>query len=821
MTRILPLFLVCASTAGAQEVAPAYKAKVKPFLETHCIECHGPVTKKANLTLNDLKPDFADSEANRNWVHVLDKLVSGQMPPPKRERPAKKDLDEVTTWLRNSLHQASLAKQQSEGRVVLRRLNRIEYETTLRDLLGVNVDVKDMLPEDGTSAGFDNISSALETSSVHLLRYQEAADKALRAAIPTRGQPESFKNRRTGKQVTQAMMRFFKDLIGKSVRLDGDRLLQYTRTYSYIPVQTASAPVAGRYKVRCSVQALNTDGKPLPLLMVCREEYGRDDKDVRAVRDVPADKPTVIEIEVDLPARKGIVFLGWTLPSEAELVKLKKGVKLENYTGPGLAYDWVEIEGPLDVWPPVGYQRLFGDLPGGKRSGPTGKKGKGGGGESFAVTSARPREDAERLIRAFLPVAFRRPVEEKLQQYYVKMAHDALDQKVPFAEAVLLAYRAALCSPHFLFLIEPVDFAGKKMALDDYAIASRLSYFLWSSPPDKTLMDLAAKKELQKPAVRHAQVERMLGDPKAKRFTDNFAGQWLDLRLLNATTPDPAIYTEFDDFLYWSMPRETEMFFEEILAKDRSLFEFVDSDWTFLNQRLAQHYGIKGIFGAEMRKVKLPPDCHRGGVLTQALVLKVTADGTRTSPIIRGKWVLDRIVGLPPSPPPPGTPAIDPDIRGATTIRQQLDKHRHTAACAACHQHIDPPGFALENFDAIGGWRDFYRSQRPLKQGAGQVALANYPGRRIYRGLEVEKGGELPDGRKFKNIDEYKQLLLTDKDQLARNLAQKLLTYSTGADIQFADREVVEQLVALSRQKNYGFRSLIHDVVETRVFLSK
>ena len=821
MKSTIPLLLLFAGMTGAQDVAPSFPTKIKPFLKAHCVECHGPVTKKAGLSLHDLKPDFGDKDAARHWVSVLDKLVSGQMPPPKQERPTPQELQTVTTWLRTGLHAASLAKQQSEGRVVLRRLNRIEYETTLRDLLATSIDVKDLLPEDASAAGFDNVSTALEVSSVHLLRYQEAAEKALRSVLPTRAPQEPKKIRQTGKQIVQ-QSRFLKELVGKSAFLDGDTLVQFSRTYDYIPTCAPPAPVAGRYKVRASVKARGTAGKPLPLLLVCRDLYGREDKDVRGVVDVPTDKSRLIEGEYDLRRNEVIHFLGWTLPKENEFAKIRKGAKLDTFAGPGIEIEWIEIEGPFDVSPSVGYQRLFGDLTSRPAEGkPAQGKKRGAILDPLTIVSAKPREDSERLMRAFLPKAFRRPVEEKLQQYYVKIVQDGLEQKMPFAEAMLLGYTAALCSPHFLYLIEPADFAHKNMTLDDYAIASRLSYFLWSSPPDAELIDLAAKKELAKPSVRGAQVERLLKDPKAQRFTANFAGQWLDLRQINATTPDPQLYAEFDDFLFWSMPRETEMFFEEILAKDLSLTEFVDSDWSYLNQRLAQHYGIKDVFGGEMRKVKLPAGCHRGGVLTQAAIMKVTADGTRTSPILRGKWVLDKIVGQPPSPPPPGTPAIDPDIRGATTIRQQLDKHRHTAACAACHKHIDPPGFALENFDVIGGWRDYYRAPRPLRPGAGQVALANYPGRRIYQGLDVEKGGELPDGRKFTNIDEYKQLLLSDKDQLARNLAQKLLIYSTGADIQFADREVVEQLVARSRERNYGFRSLIHEVVQSRVFLSK
>jgi hypothetical protein len=311
----------------------------------------------------------------------------------------------------------------------------------------------------------------------------------------------------------------------------------------------------------------------------------------------------------------------------------------------------------------------------------------------------------------------------------------------------------------------------------------------------------------------------MLNSPLAQRFTTNFTGQWLDLRRIDFTIPDPVLYSDFDSLLLWSMPRETELFFEEVLRHDLSLLNFVDSDWSMLNERLGILYGIPGLVGSGFQKMTLPPESRRGGVMTQASVLKVTADGTRTSPVLRGAWVLDRILGQPPAPPPPNVPAIEPDIRGATTIRQQLDKHRNTPACATCHNHIDPPGFALESFDPIGNWRDFYRVTERTK--AGLINLPYGSGRPVYRGPDVELGGATPAGKTFQDITEYKRLLLEDKDQVARNLVQKMIVYSTGAEIQFADREVVEQIVKNLRAKNYGFRTLVHEVVQSRVFLTK
>jgi mono/diheme cytochrome c family protein len=812
--------------AGAEPVAPpkadALATDFRQFAQKHCVSCHGPTKQRGRLRLDTLPATVADKDVAATWVKVHDRLARGEMPPKGEERPPEKEMATVVAGLQRHLHEASLAQQRREGRVLLRRLNRTEYETTLRDILATNVEVKDLLPDDNVAAGFDKVSAVLDVSSTHLLRYQDAAEKALRAVIPSRP-PHEIKERRTGKQITEKMP-LFRELIGKSVRLDSDTLVLYARPYSHIPCATAPVPQAGRYRVRVSAYALGTDGKPLPLRFVADDLYGRDETDVRAVRDVPANKATVIEAEFELKQRQAIVVVGWSLPTLRDF-----GQKtLDKHTGPGLAVEWLEIEGPLDLWPPAGYQRLFADVPLKPQSvaraeaegrpvppQPAKRPPESYIYDPLVVAAAKPHADAERLLRSFLPLAFRRPVSEELIQYHVKLAHQALDKKLSFADAMLLAYKAALCSPHFLYLTEPIE--QSRAALDDRAVAARLSYFLWSSLPDSELLELAAKGELRKPAVLRTQVERLLKDPRAQRFTDNFAGQWLDLRNINATSPDPQIYGEFDDFLFWSMPRETQLFFEDILRRDGSLTEFVHSDWTFLNQRLAKHYGIANVFGGELRKVNVPSGSHRGGVLTQASIMKVTADGTRTSPVLRGKWVLEKILGQPPAPPPPDIPSIDPDIRGTTTIRQQLDKHRNTPACATCHRHIDPPGFALETFDVIGGWREFYRAtgRAPLAN------LANYPGRQVPRGADVEKGGQTPDGRAFTDIDDYKQLLLADKDQLARSLTQKLLVYATGADIQFADREAVEQLVAKNRAQNYGFRSLVHEVVESRVFLNK
>ncbi len=425
--------------------------------------------------------------------------------------------------------------------------------------------------------------------------------------------------------------------------------------------------------------------------------------------------------------------------------------------------------------------------------------------ERYEVTSEQPMIDAERILREFARRAFRRNVSDEDIKPFLARVKSKLDQKSTFEQAMRVGLKGILVSPDFLFLRE------KGPKLDDFALASRLSYFLWSSMPDETLFKLAAAKKLHEADVLRQQVERLLSDPKARAFNTNFTGQWLSLRAIDATLPDRTLYPEYDDILKTSMLKETSLFFDEVLKNDLPLTHFVSSDFSFLNARLAKHYGIPGIEGMDMRKVTLPADSHRGGLLTMGSVLKVTANGTTTSPIIRGSWVLERILGTPPPKPPADVEAIEPDIRGATTIREQLAKHRNVESCATCHRKIDPPGFALESFDVIGGWRDHYRA---LTNGGEKDAS----GRRVKRGPAVDPSDALLDGRRFRDIDDYKKLILEDKDQLARNLAEKLMTYATGAQPTKLDQPHLDEIVTDIRSKGYGFRSLVHAVVASSLF---
>jgi hypothetical protein len=426
------------------------------------------------------------------------------------------------------------------------------------------------------------------------------------------------------------------------------------------------------------------------------------------------------------------------------------------------------------------------------------------------VVSKDPEADAERILRGFARRAFRRAVTNADVKPFLTLVKAKLAEKRTFEQAIRAGLLAVLMSPNFLFLRE------KPGQLEEFALASRLSYFLWSSMPDEELLTLAEKGKLSDRDTLRQQVERLLRDPKAAAFTDNFVGQWLGLRDIDATAPDPTLYPEYDDILKVAMVKEALLFFDEVLKNDLSLTNFVASDFTMLNGRLAEHYGIPGVTGLPFRKVALPPDSHRGGVLTMAAVLKVTANGTTTSPVLRGAWVLDRILGTPPPKPTVDVEAVEPDIRGATTIREQLARHRQRAECAGCHARIDPPGFALESFDVIGGWRENYRSV-----GKGDPVTVKGRTMRYRKGPLVDAADVLPDGRRFRDIDEYKRLLLTDKNQLARALTEKLLSYATGAPPTNSDREEISAIVERVRARDYGLRTLVQEIVQSRVFQSK
>jgi mono/diheme cytochrome c family protein len=800
---VVALFVLAASADAQQPAAKAptaaarqYDEQVRPLLLKHCVECHGPSKPKGDLRLDTLSTDFADEAVRKRWQSAAERVKAGVMPPKTRPRPPAVEIKALTDWIHGRVEAAETARRAGQGRVVLRRLNRVEYENTVRDLLGINTELRDLLPQDSSADGFDNVGEAMHVSSFLMERYLEAADIALNAAIVNTPRPTAVK-----KKYTFQDDRRIKAATEKVFRPQDDALISFTSSpWQALTLWQFYPQERGHYRFRISAYGFQSAGKPVvyrvdagPMLMATRNH-------LVDYFDAPADKPTVVEFVDYLEARSTIRILPYGLASAQAVHK----VGAAGFQGPGLALQWVEVEGPLnDTWPPAGHRRLFGDLPQGPAPAPNNRN-------RVEVVSRAPEVDAERILRGFARRAFRRAVADDDLKPYLELVKAALTEKRSFEQAVRVGLKAILVSPQFLFLRE------KPGALDDFALASRLSYFLWSTMPDEELLAAAEAGRLPQPAVLRAQVERLLADPKAAAFTENFVGQWLGLRDIDFTEPSHILYPDYDEMLKVAMVRETELFFKEVLAGDLSLTNFVASDFSMLNGRLAKHYGIPGVDGWAFRKVTLPPGSHRGGVLTMAGVLKVTANGTNTSPIIRGAWVLERILGTPPPRPPADVPALEPDIRGATTVREQLAKHRSTPACASCHVKIDPPGFALESFDVIGGYREFYRTT-----GRGKPVMLD--GRRMpyLQGPKVDPSYEMEDGRKFADIDEFKQLLLTDKDQLARALAEKLTVYATGGAIRTADRGEIEAIVAKVRQRNYGFRTLIHEIVQSRLFREK
>ena len=408
-------------------------------------------------------------------------------------------------------------------------------------------------------------------------------------------------------------------------------------------------------------------------------------------------------------------------------------------------------------------------------------------------------------------------MEDELEAY-ASLARPLLDDGRPFLEAVRAPLRAILSAPPFLYHVGSSDQAGEPGALDDFGLATRLSYFIWRSMPDTELLDVAREGKLFDPEVLAEQLDRMLDDTKTERFVKDFAGQAFRLYELKATAPNPGLYPEFDDRLGQAIARETELFLGELIAGDLSAGSLIDADFTFINRRLADHYGIAGITGEQMRKVMLPADSPRGGLITQASIHKITSNGTTTSPIPRGNFVLANLLGQPAPPPPAAVDIPEPDTRGTTTIREQLDAHRTSPVCASCHRVIDPPGFALESFDPIGGFRTNYRTSGGMMDVGGGLSYHAPYG----EGLPVDPSGVTPEGEAFAGIIEYKRLLLRrELDQVARHFASSLVVFATGAEVEFSDRATVEQIVEQGRDDGHPVRTMVHQVVQSDLFRSR
>ncbi|HEY3900495.1 MAG TPA: DUF1592 domain-containing protein [Chthoniobacter sp.] len=811
------LLFVAAFASVAMAADPSDSPRGR-FIENYCADCHDADTKKGDLNLDALGWKLDDPSNFDEWAKVYRRVTRGEMPPKKKTQPPADEARAFTVDLGKDLRGFDAAREAERGRTVLRRLNRVEYENTVHDLLGINVPLAEILPADTPAHGFDTVAEGLRLSMLQMEKYLEAADTALTAAVNLGPQPPPMHlhwNAKEDKDIRKnldtppgQLSNPHDPKSGHRVTLRElpDAVVFFDRNYPPAQVDRSGQHPAGLFRIRVSAYGFQSDGHPIPMRVYSDNYRG---KELLGWFDMPPDQPRVVEITARLAANVHLRIE----PSNTGVDAKGQGVYNiggKDFTAPGLALQWVEMEGPLDTdWPPPGVHLAFGDTPLTKLDEHKNRDRR----IAYEFTPEDPKAAARAALEKFASRAFRRPLEPGEIDRFVQLTDEELDAGTKFTEAVRVGLRAILTAPQFLLFEER---PGK---LDDYALASRLSYFLWSTLPDDELLAKAANHALSQPAVLHAQVERMLNDPRSAAFVKNFTGQWLDLRNIDATTPDKRLYPEADELLLHSMVDETESFFAEILKDNLPVRDFIDSDFAMLNSRLALHYGLPNVAGETIRKVSLPADSVRGGLLGQASIMKVTANGTTTSPVRRGAWVMKKLLGDPPPPPPAGIAAIEPDTRGATTIREQLAKHRNSETCAACHSHIDPPGFALECFDVIGGYRERYRSQDK----GDMTTLTNSGDHRLYvrLGPAVQCDGEMPDGQTFAGYQDFRKLLLAKSDQILEALAGNLVTYSTGAGIGFADRFTVKEIAANTKKEGGGLRTLIEQIVQSPIFLNK
>ena len=802
-----PFIAVVAALGLGASPGQAFEADLQPLVQKYCIACHTG-TVLAPLDMTGLGHDLGDPATYRTWVRIYDRLENGEMPPVGALRPEPADLQTRLATLKEALTAANLGARNGQ-RTPLRRLTRLEYAYTISDLLGLDeaqgLDLIQNLPAEADTGGFDTVAAKQGISALHVRSYLQAADRALDAALGLGLRPKT--TRRDIQYARSPYMNYMhtaKILGGGITKRVGDRVVMFYDTGSTYMLHTEAEGYAvahpGRYRVTMDAKPYQAD-TPVVLTLYQGIKQGTVASldDLIGAFDLVDDTARTVEVTTFM--RPGDLLA----PSVAELERPPGGYvnhfapdqTVANYKGEGIAIKSLSIEGPLiDEWPTPATRRL---LPGLEYD------------ETGRVRPTKPAgEHVLEVVRAFAARAFRRPVKDGEAEAYAALAEPSLAAGQPLEAAVRVPMRAILSAPSFLYQ------TASAASLDDFALAARLSYFLWRSMPDDELFELAASGQLSEPEILAAQVERLLDDDRSKRFVKDFAGQAYRLYELNRTTPDKGLYPEYDDRLGKAMAAETELFLEELIDANHGVGRLIAADFTYVNRRLAEHYRIPGIKGQEMRRIELPEDSPRGGLLSQASIHKITANGTVSSPVPRGNFVLANILGRPAPPPPPGVAGLEPDIRGATTIREQLAAHRANPVCAGCHLAIDPPGFALESFDPIGGFRTHYRASQ------GEMKFGDFTVPKPYaQGPEVDPSGVTPTGNSFAGIDEYKAILLDNElDQIARHFTSQLITLATGAEVEFVDRDGIKSIAAAVADQGYPVRSIIHEVVQSDLFRS-
>ncbi|MEM7010891.1 MAG: DUF1592 domain-containing protein [Verrucomicrobiota bacterium] len=757
-------------------------------MKTYCASCHGGDDPDAGLDILSISPNLYEGEDATMWQEIVDRLNLGEMPPPDEPQPKADELAAVVDWIQGGLREARTLNLRSGGAPVLRRFNRHEYSNTIRDLLHLrNYDPGPRFPEDAKAFGFDNNRSALTMSPLLMERYLEIASEAVDRAIRIGDQPKPTNQRFDAVEFATDRMKnkYWQPSVvaGKWWVVHENRLAVRGRGVRTDIGGGFNVPHDGEYIFRMRIASIvGKDGTvPEVLVRLTNAEQSRD------IAHLSVSNKDLKNQDLRVFLRKGRVEFRLTFANGQPLKKTAK--ELDEVLVPGdegyqgephsLLCETVSLIGPvIEQWPPKSYTSIFGE----------------------AVVDSKSEDDAEEILSRFCQLAFRSRIVPSEVAPFVAIYRDARREDASFKGAIGHAMKAILCSPRFVFLVEHPDESEPTETINQHELATRLSYLLWSSMPDEELRNLAEQGRLRDPSALDQQVERMLRDPKSDAFVENFFGHWLGLPELGAMRPSARLNREYFDHRIEEQSRqETLRFCRELLDQNESILNFIDSDFTILNGPLAKWYGIDGIAGPEFRRVTLPDGSPRGGVLTQASVLTLTSDGTRTKPVTRGTWILTNIIGSPPPPPPPnaGDLPVIPDK--PLTVRERLDHHRRIPACATCHRKIDPMGFALDNFDMLGR----YRTEELSENGKRPVG-------------EIDPSGRLPDGREFETLNQFKQLLLDDRERFARCLTEKMMTYALGRGLEFPDRASVDSVLTQLEDDDYRIQSLIKGIVQSQ-----
>ena len=809
--RRLPALLLFVGAVGSFASAAAaagLPANVTAVIEARCAGCHGGQKPEAGVRLDgEWTAERLVSAEGNNWFRALHEIESKGMPPEEEEQPSDAERATVAKWIRGDLAKLQRKRQLSLGRSQLRRLSREEYVNTVYDIFGFRPPVSVLLPEDGRVDGYQKVAQALPLSAASVDGYMRLADRIVDClSQPAAAASKRYKAKPSGQSG------------GHLLVLDPETVVSFNSDIFSGELEPVYCKTPGPYKIRLSVYGYQTD-KPLPFGIYAGsiDAYPQI-LALLAVLDAPPGKPAVLETEVYLGS--GTMNEKWDGGGgdSIRLVPFGLGVPVPKNTQasdaakqgkPGLAVQWIELE-PAHS-PSIAERFLAADFPlalaaeireifNARRNTPVAK-----------LKAVQPREFVAIMEKTFRRVAarlFRRDLaEDEVAAIMASIKFD-IDAGRGVNDIVLDQVRSLLTSPRFFCIAE------KPGPLSDFARASRLSYLLWNSSPDEQLLEVARQGKLRDAVVLREQTERMLADPKGQRFYKGFAAQWLKLAAIDDTTPDPKLFPEYhrpeNDLLKWSSVAETEGFLKMLAEQNASVRELVDSRRVLANAVLARHYGLPDVAGSVLRELKLPEDSPFGGLWTQPAVLKVTANGTNTSPVKRGVFVAERLLGVHISPPPPNIEPISTDTSSATTLKERLALHAGKGSCAACHAKFDGYGFALESFDPAGNFREFYRMAAPDTE---QPSWRNH--------LPVDASGTLPDGRSFADIESLRKLLAERPDQLARGVAGHLVTYATGARPLGVDTIAIEKIAAQTKPDAYGFRSLLHAVIQSDLFRTK